>query len=54
MVSAAITLVEKALAELRFTHKEDFLIDIDCVLSYFYEIEKQRYQVKKNVYKGAA
>ena len=54
VVSAAITLVGKAITELRFTPKEDFLIGIDCASSYFFETEKQRYQIKKSIYNGAA
>ena len=45
-------LVEKAISELEFTPKEYFLIIIGCAKSYFYEPEKQRYQVKKSVYNG--
>ena len=53
MVSTAITLVKKTNTELGFTPKGNFLIGIDNASSYFYETEKQRYQVKKCVYKGA-
>ena len=54
VIAAAITLVEKAITESGFSPGSDFQIGIDCAASFFYDTEKQRYQVEKGVYKSAA
>ena len=54
VIAQAIALVESAIKESGFSPGSDFQLGIDCAASYFYDTEKQRYQVEKGVYKGAA
>lgn len=54
VVTTAVALVERAIIESGFSPGTDFTIGIDCAASFFYDPEKQKYQVEQGVTKSAA